>query len=54
MEEYTVTLEDIERVNSMFPIDEPLFIIDYENNRFEWAISRDDTMSRVTEKLEKN
>ncbi|WP_273721368.1 hypothetical protein [Leuconostoc mesenteroides] len=54
MEEYTVTLEDIERVNSMFPIDEPLFIIDYENKRFEWAISRDDTMSRVTEKLEKN
>lgn len=28
MEEYTLTLEEIERVNSFFPDDKPLFVVD--------------------------
>ncbi|WP_273711299.1 hypothetical protein [Leuconostoc mesenteroides] len=50
---FEMTVEEVKEINSAFPIDKPLFIIDYENKRFKWAISRDDTMSRVTEKLEK-
>ena len=50
---FEMTVEEVEALNSAFPIDEPLFIIDYENKQFKWAISRDDAVSRITEKLEK-
>lgn len=49
-EKYTLTLEEVEIVNSVFPDDEPLFVIDDEHHTFNWAENHDDSVMRLKAK----
>lgn len=50
MVKYTLTLEEVEIVNSVFPDDEPLFVIDDEHHTFNWAENHDDSVMRLKAK----
>lgn len=52
MVKYTLTLEEVEIVNSVFPDDEPLFVLDDEHHTFNWAKNHDDSVMRLQAKLE--
>lgn len=43
---------EVKALNSLFPNDEPLFTIDCKNKKFNWAISRDDSMRRINKMMD--
>ena len=51
-EKYMLMTSEVMRLNSLFPIDQPIFVIDDEHHTFTWAKNRNDSTMRLQAKLE--
>lgn len=52
MKKFELKMVEVKALNSMFPSDKPLFTIDYKNKKFNWVISRDDSMRRMNKMMD--
>lgn len=51
-EKYMLMTSQVMKLNALFPIDQPVFVLDDENHTFNWAENHDDSMMRLEAKFE--
>lgn len=51
-EKYMLMTSQVMRLNALFPVDEPIFVLDEAHRTFNWAENHDDSMERLEMKFE--